>query len=318
MDFFELHKILSRTKIKHWKDIIPNKLEDLNHGDLQNWLQVFDHLPKIDTQNIDLTLDKVKIGDESELQNQSKKELISQLKTLHPWRKGPFDFFGININTEWRSDLKWNRLKSQIRPLKNRMVLDIGCGNGYHCLRMAGEEAKLVIGVDPYILFVVQFMVFKKYLKDYPVFIIPTGIEALPKNQPFFDTVFSMGVFYHRKSPFDHLQELRALLKDGGELVLETLVIDGGQNCVFIPPDRYAKMRNVWFLPSPTTMIQWLNRVGFKNPRLIDVTKTSLEEQRKTDWMTYESLDDFLHPVNNELTIENLPAPKRAIFLAEK
>jgi len=317
MDFIELHKILSRTKIRHWREIIPNKLEDLNHGDLQTWLKIFDYLPNINTQNIDLTLDTVKIGDNSEL-HIPKEELISQLKTLHPWRKGPFDFFGININTEWRSDLKWNRLINHIKPMKDRMVLDIGCGNGYHCLRMAGEGAKFVIGVDPYILFVVQFTIFKKYLQDYPVFIIPTGIEALPKNQPFFDTVFSMGVFYHRKSPFDHLQELRALLKNGGELVLETLVINGRENSVLIPPDRYGKMRNVWFLPSPITMIQWLERAGFKNPRLIDVTKTTLDEQRKTDWMTYESLDDFLNPENNELTIENLPAPKRAIFIAEK
>jgi tRNA (mo5U34)-methyltransferase len=198
------------------------------------------------------------------------------------------------------------------------MILDVGCGNGYHCMRMAGEGAKLVVGIDPYILFVVQFMIFKKYLQHYPVFVLPVGIETLPKNQPFFDTVFSMGVFYHRKSPFDHLQELKALLKNGGELVLETLVIEGGNGSILVPPGRYAKMRNVWFLPSPDTMLDWLTRVGFKNPKVVDITKTSIDEQCKTDWMTFESLSDFLNPKDYTKTVENLPAPSRAIFIAEK
>ena len=56
-----------------------------------------------------------------------------------------------------------------------------------------------------------------------------------------------MGVLYHRRSPIDHLLELKGCLQTGGELVLETLVIDGGLGEVLVPENRYAKMRNVWF-----------------------------------------------------------------------
>lgn len=318
MDFVEFHKIISRTKIKHWRDVLPENLGEMNHGDLDNWLPVLNQLPDVHTKNINLNTDFIQIGSEPELKTIQKPELITHLKKLHPWRKGPYNFFSIKINTEWRSDMKWNRLINHIKPLQGRKILDVGCGNGYHCLRMAGAGAKLVIGIDPYILFVIQFMVFKKYLKDYPVFVLPVGIETLPKNRPYFDTVFSMGVLYHRKSPFEHLMDLRALLNDGGQLVIETLVVEGGENTVLVPPDRYGKMRNVWFLPSPDTMLQWLQRAGFKNPRLIDVTQTTTAEQRKTDWMTFESLSDYLNPDDSGKTIENLPAPTRAIFTAEK
>ena len=133
-----------------------------------------------------------------------------------------------------------------------------------------------------------------------------------------FDTVFSMGVLYHRKSPLDHLSQLRAQLVNGGELVLETLVVEGDENTVLVPMDRYAKMKNVYFIPSVAALIHWLQKTGFKNVRCVDVAVTSLEEQRKTDWLENESLIDFLDPNDHSKTIEGYPAPKRAVILANK
>ena len=145
---------------------------------------------------------------------------------------------------------------------------------------------------------------------------MPLGIEDLPYGLKVFDTVFSMGVLYHRRSPIEHLMELRDCLRPGGELVLETLIIDGGLGEVLLPEGRYAKMRNVWFLPSCDTLISWLKRCGFQNIRLIDVSSTSVEEQRSTEWMQFHSLKDFLSAENHQLTCEGLPAPKRAIITA--
>lgn len=129
-----------------------------------------------------------------------------------------------------------------------------------------------------------------------------------------------MGVFYHRLSPIDHLRELKSFLRAGGELVLETLIIDGGvgesQQQVLLPEDRYAQMRNVWFLPTPALLIRMLERVGFKNVRVVDINQTSIEEQRKTEWMTFDSLENFLDPNDHSKTIEGYPAPKRAVIIA--
>jgi tRNA (mo5U34)-methyltransferase len=263
-----------------------------------------------------LDADAVQIGQVHDLAEEDRIKLEEQLKALHPWRKGPYNLFDIYINTEWRSDWKWDRLKKQISPLNHRLVLDVGCGNGYHCWRMLGAGAKMVVGIDPLLLNVLQFHVIRKLYGEAPVYVLPLGIEDLPYGLKLFDTVFSMGVLYHRRSPIDHLMELRDCLKPGGELVLETLVIDGGLGEVLLPEGRYAKMRNVWFLPSCETLVSWLKRCGFHNIRLVDVTSTSIEEQRSTEWMQFHSLKDFLSEENPELTTEGLPAPKRAIFIA--
>ncbi len=163
-----------------------------------------------------------------------------------------------------------------------------------------------------------QFAAIKRYQPHAPAFILPVGIEAMPVNMACFDTVFSMGILYHRRAPIDHLLELKALLRSGGELVLDTLVIQGDQQSCLMPPSRYAKMRNVWFIPSVDMLSRWLKRAGFKNIRTVDVSPTSIEEQRNTTWMTFESLADYLDPNDPSRTIEGHPAPIRAILTASK
>lgn len=124
-----------------------------------------------------------------------------------------------------------------------------------------------------------------------------------------------MGVLYHRRSPIDHLLALHGALRPGGQLLLETLVVDN-EDKILVPAGRYAKMRNVWFLPSPDLLAVWLRRAGFRDVATVDVTATTVEEQRQTSWMQFESLADFLDPADNSLTCEGYPAPKRAIVTA--
>jgi tRNA (mo5U34)-methyltransferase len=174
-----------------------------------------------------------------------------------------------------------------------------------------------VIGIDPSPRFVVQFYMMKHFLGDIDVDVLPIGIESLPHDLQSFDTTFSMGVLYHRRSPMDHLRELKATLSSGGQLVLETLLIDGELGEVLVPEGRYAMMNNVWFLPSADTLISWLSKCGFRNPRVVDIAPTTVEEQRATEWMTFHSLADFLDPNDSNKTIEGHPAPLRGVFVAE-
>jgi tRNA (mo5U34)-methyltransferase len=307
--------------VSAWIEKIPEQinqgLNERRYGDLSRWKQVLDGLPDLSTNNIELNLPAIAVQGQEALCAEQHESFKTQLQGLHPWRKGPYDLFGVHIDTEWHSDWKWDRLQTHIEPLENRKVLDIGCGSGYHCWRMRGKGANLVIGIDPTPLFIVQFFTLQKYIQDHSVTVLPMGIEHLPKKLSFFDTVFSMGVLYHRRSPFDHLMELRDCLVAGGELVLETLVIDGKEGEVLVPAGRYARMGNVWFLPSCATMQLWLKKVGFKDVKLIDVTNTTTSEQRSTEWMTFHSLEQFLDPSDHSKTIEGYPAPKRAIFTAK-
>jgi len=318
IDYEKFFSHYSNTILQDYFPDFKIKIDSaFKHGDVPKWESVLNQLPDIKPSLIDLNQGTIKIGEVHDCDGEERDLLRNKLMNFHPWRKGPYNLFGIKINTEWRSDFKWDRLKDSISPLKERLVLDVGCGNGYHCLRMLGAGAESVIGIDPYILSIFQFNSIKHFTDDLPVWILPLKMEAFPQETKLFDTVFSMGVFYHRRSPFEHLSELRSSLRSGGELVFETLVIDGTLGEVLVPEKRYAKMRNVWFIPSTLTLESWLKKSGFRSIRLIDVTKTSPAEQRSTEWMTYESLTDFLDPTNIDLTIEGYPAPQRAIFIAE-
>jgi len=286
------------------------------HGLTDRWLAMYDALPDIKPGSVDLQTG-VRIGNNTDCNHQQFAAINAAARTQIPWRKGPWSLFGVEIDSEWRSDLKWDRLLPHIQPLKGRRVLDVGCGNGYHCYRMYGEGARMVLGVDPHPAYYFQYRLIQHYLRELPVHILPITLDPFPESSACFDTVFSMGVLYHRRSPLDHLFQLQDCLRSGGELVLETLVVNGPEGYALTPPDRYSRMNNVWFLPSVATTESWLRRCGFRNVRTVDVNVTSALEQRTTSWMPFQSLNDGLLPDNPQLTVEGLPAPTRAIILAE-
>lgn len=313
IDYTEFYEQLQGTALEPWIELLPERiaygLRYERHGLLPQWEKALASLPNLES-NATLLKSEVRV------EGASSAGLEEQLKAFHPWRKGPYHIHGVHIDTEWRSDWKWDRVRPHIQPLKDRTVLDVGCGNGYHCWRMVGEGAKLVVGIDPSPMFICQFFALKHYLCNPGAWVLPLGIDDLPETEGVFDTVFSMGVLYHRKSPMEHLETLKSLLRPGGELIIETLIVDGPDGYVFAPEGRYAKMRNVWCIPSIPTLENWMRECGLTHVRTVDITTTSTDEQRSTDWMTFESLPDFLDPVDPARTVEGHPAPKRAIVLA--
>jgi tRNA (mo5U34)-methyltransferase len=322
IDYSPLIERWSGGELDAWARLLEGQvakgLSPQRYGDLPRWLEVLESLPDYPVAEVWLDRSRVGATGPEPLSPDAQQDLKQTLLDLHPWRKGPFELFGIHIDTEWRSDWKWDRLQQQIQPLHDRRVLDVGCGSGYHCWRMLGDGAREVIGIDPTPLFVVQFWALQKYLRQPGAWVLPLGIEQVPAKLEAFDTVFSMGVLYHRRSPMDHLQELKDCLRPGGELVLETLVIEGGAGATLVPEGRYARMGNVWFLPSCDTLLGWLRKLGFVDSQLVDEAVTSTDEQRSTEWMTFHSLVNFLDPEDCSKSIEGYPAPRRAVVTARK
>lgn len=276
--------------------LLRERLQDTAHGDFARWRQTLEALrnvPLSDTQTV--------------------REL---LLTLAPWRKGPFEVAGVTIDSEWCSNLKWNRLKDSIAPLEDRAVLDVGCGNGYYALQMHDAGARVVIGVEPMLLYVMQYFAIEPFFRPQAVFVLPLRLHELPPSPGRFDTTFSMGVLYHQRSPIDHLRQLKRTLRPGGQLVLETLFVPGEESFACTPTDRYARMRNVWLLPTITELGTWLSRSGFRDIDVIDKTMTTSDEQRSTQWMTFASLREGLNPDDPQQTVEGWPAPRRVLLLA--
>jgi tRNA (mo5U34)-methyltransferase len=314
-----IHEHTERSRARHAIAQCEAVLAGLaRHGDCNRWRAALDRLPRVEALLIELAARAVTIGAQEECTCAERSLIMTTLRALCPWRKGPFQVFGQLVDAEWRSNIKWARLETAIEPLTNRRVLDVGCGNGYYCLRALGAGADAVLGVDPGLLSVMQFEALRRLLPSLPVAVLPMRFEELPRHPTGFDTVFSMGVLSHRRDPLDHLRQLREALIRNGQLVLETLVISPHHGLQLIPKHRYAGMRNVWCIPSTPLLLNWLKDTGFVRVELVSVTPTTPEEQRATEWMPFHSLSDALDPANPSITVEGYPAPERAMVLAHK
>ncbi len=303
------------------------------HGDLARWQAALDALPILPTDALNI-VDTVSagVGPGQRVEPAQQQALETALRGLHPWRKGPFQLFGLPIDTEWRSDWKWDRIAAALGDLRGQQVLDVGCGNGYFGWRLLGAGAAGVLGVDPTILFFMQHLALCRYLGaavpnpndgQSANFLLPIPFEQLPAHP--FDLVLSMGVIYHRPDPLTHAQALYENTRPGGRVLLESLVVSSGPD---LHPaasgdgkagrGRYARMRNVHVVPSIETMTGWLETAGFEAISTVHVSPTTTAEQRSTDWMTFESLAQCLDPDDPGKTVEGYPAPVRAALLARR
>ena len=317
--------IATDEKLAPWLRVLPAQIESfMESGEGKIYQNLTRRLRRFNGKKAvkpDLNSRTVSFQGPEDVSEGERDGIRKLLQEFMPWRKGPYEIFGVQVPTEWESWMKWERLLPHISPLRDRLVLDVGTGNGYHMWRMLGAGARSVIGIDPSGIFLAQFAVFKNLLPDSDlrnrIHLLPLITEDLPPLEAF-DTVFSMGVLDHRRSPADHLIQLLHLLKPGGELVLETLVTEGDSHTVLLPRDTYAKMPNVWFIPAPDYLEVLLKRAGFASAVMVSLEKTTPREQHRTDLMKFESLEDFLDPRDPSRTVEGYPAPTRAIFIARK
>lgn len=214
------------THLPDWLHAIKNKNR---HAHAPFYASLVERLPIINDPKIDLN--QACITATFDWQDSEFKQTHALLKRLMPWRKGGFLLGSgerqIHIDTEWRSDYKWDRVVPHISDLTGKRVLDVGGGSGYHGFRMVGAGASTVMVIDPSCLFYHQFMAIRHFIGDLrnhfnqsPIHFIPVGLDALPQNHKqqdgLFHTVFSMGVLHHRASPFDFLEQLRTQLVKGG------------------------------------------------------------------------------------------------------
>lgn len=284
------------------------------HGDLPRWTEALTALP-------DLVADTARLGDRvgvgGPIGPGEAEALRAALAGLHPWRKGPFELFGVHVDTEWRSDRKWQRIAPALGPLRGAEVLDVGCGNGYFGWRLLAAGAGHVLGVDPAVLFFLQHLAISRYLAPLVAghnVLLPLPFEILPDLR--FDLVLSMGVIYHRPDPEAHVRRLFGHVRPGGRLLLESLVVTAGPDIEPGREGRYARMRNVSIVPRVERLIGWLEAAGFTSVSVVDVTATTAAEQRRTPWMTFESLAEALAADDPGRTVEGHPAPVRAALLA--
>lgn len=315
----QLYQILEnrghRAWAQHLRTLCHSRFTGDAHGNMPIWVEALNQLPTAEQTTWDASGPAIVVCGQAATDLAM---LEQRLKTFHPWRKGPFRLFSIDIDTEWRSDLKWNRIASAV-DFSHKLVLDVGCGNGYYGWRMLQSGADLVVGCDPFPLYWMQFEVLRRYApRPERHFLVPLADDDLLTSPGPFEVTLSMGVLYHQRDPQQHLKRLLGTLVPGGQLLLETLIVDAPTVMALEPISRYAKMKNIGAIPSLPLLHAWLVHGGFEDIRVIDVSPTTSAEQRRTAWMTFESLDDFLDPMDRSRTVEGYPAPIRAVLSARR
>lgn len=292
---------LEREKCFEWKD---NKVKK----------NLLESLPNVSNISCELgNTIRVSSGDI----NAADIETIRQTAlALRPWRKGPFDVFDTFIDAEWKSYIKYNLLSPHVE-LKDKIVADIGCNNGYYLFRMLAEKPKKLVGFDPSPLCKMQFDFINHFIKSDIEFEL-LGVEHLPFYEHKFDLLFCLGVLYHRSDPITTLKELHQALNPNGELILDTFMIDGDEPVALTPGKSYSKIPNVYFVPTIRALQNWCQKAKFSTFEVLEIKQTDTNEQRKTEWILGQSLEDFLDPHNPQLTIEGYPAPKRVYVKVKK
>lgn len=268
-------------------------------------------------RSLQLDSDVVRIGTADDISGEERQLVHSVLRGFMPWRKGPFEVFGIEIDAEWQSNRKWDRIIPALPDLSGKVIADVGCNNGYYMFRMAQHNPGMVIGFEPYHHHYFTFRTLNSFAKLDTLHLELLGVEHMPLYRNCFDVIFLLGIIYHRISPVEMLKELKNSLKPGGTLIIESQAIPGDDPVALFPEERYAKVPGTYFVPTAACLKNWLMRTGFTDIEFFCCHPMSSDEQRKTDWMVFESYEDFIDENNQKLTVEGYPAPIRIFFKAK-
>lgn len=315
-DYLDDYEVVLESEAIRSERIIRKKTS--NNKDMEQFSSKLSQLPEIKPSHLDYSLSKVTIGKESDITLEEKERLKKLLMDLHPWKKGPWSIFGIEIDAEWRSDLKWERILEQGLNLQGKRVADIGCNNGYFMFRMLNEEPELVIGFEPYIKNYYAFNMFQHYVKSSKLHFELLGVENIDLYPKFFDTIFCMGILYHHTDPIGILRKLYGSLAKGGEIIIDCQGIPGEEATALMPAGKYAGAKGFWWLPTLNCLEVWLKRTQFRDVQVFFKEPLSVDEQRSSSWADIKSLRSFLDPGDITKTVEGYPAPWRFYVKARK
>ena len=191
--------------------------------------------------------------------------LACRADALAPWLQGPFLLGGdLVVGGAWRSDLRWAVLDPEVGvSLAGRRVLDLGSNAGYDAFtfRLRGAE---VLACEPHVFH--EQALFLESLYRTGVRFERIGWQQLDvARHGTFDLIHCNGVLYHEAHPIAMLQALRPLLRDGGVLLLGTMMLADPEVSEYIRfvPGSFASDPTWWMVPGRLAVRWMLEAAGF-------------------------------------------------------
>ncbi|NQZ59461.1 MAG: tRNA 5-methoxyuridine(34)/uridine 5-oxyacetic acid(34) synthase CmoB, partial [Lentisphaeraceae bacterium] len=286
-DYFDIYK--DDIDLEALKPIRQQAVDKAWAEGMQQAQDAYTAMPKMHFPETIFNEAAVKFGTADSLSPEEQADLKEKLLALEPWRKGPFEIAGIDLDAEWRSDWKWERVLPALDSLKDRRICDIGANSGYYMYRMLEQNPEFVLGMDPTVKFYFQFLALQKMTMENPLWYEPFGMEEMVHYPKFFDTVFCMGILYHHKDPVSILRMIHDSMRKGGQLIVECQGIPGEGPYALFPEKTYAKVKGTYFVPTAEFMVNWLKKAWFTDIEVFHVSKMSTEEQRPTEFMVRQS-----------------------------
>lgn len=312
-----LHHFFSRENAPRVSSVRAPFLETAASERFTSFIEAFENSPAISPSSVDFSCDAVTVGQRSDLTNSEYQQLLHSLQAFIPWKKGPWNLFGVEIDSEWQSQIKWQRFLAQNLPISGKKIADIGCNNGYFMYRMLEFSPDLVVGFEPFLKHFWNFHLVNKYVKSEKLFFEPLGVEHIDLFPKFFDTIFCLGILYHHTDPIGILRKMFSALDKGGYLFIDCQGVEGESSQAYFPAGKYAGAKGFWWLPTKPCLENWLKRAGFRNIETFYAEKLTPAEQRTTEWAPIKSLADFLTP-EQDATVEGHPPPIRIYLKAQR
>jgi len=144
----------------------------------------------------------------------------------------------------------------------NKIVLEIGCGNGTGTkLIQKYFSPKKIIATD---LDSKMIKRAKKKIKDKSIKFEVANASNLKYKANTFDAIFDFGVIHHIPNWKDCLKELKRVLKPGGELILEDLTIDTFTTGIIGNISRKILDHPYKEMFTEKEFVAYLKKIGFK------------------------------------------------------
>ena len=111
---------------------------------------------------------------------------------------------------------EWHELKKMLPDFKEKRVLDLGCGFGWHCIYAVEQGAASAVGID---ISSKMLSEARKKTKFSNVEYIQMPIEDIDFKKDSFDIVLSSLAFHYIKSFEDICKKVNLCLVEGGEFI---------------------------------------------------------------------------------------------------